>query len=323
MVELGKKGPIYSCEWSPTGNVFCAVYGFMPAKATLYDQKGNVKFDYGTGPRNNCFFNQHGTLLMIAGFGNLRGKMECWDVEKHEKVAEPDAPDTTHFEWCPDGVHFVWATTAPRLRVGNGWKVSHYHGELKFQRDYNFTEKTELWQVAYQPDTRTKPIPITKPTRQMQKKQEATKSKGYVPPHARGRADYTAKIREDEAPSNPNEKFEAVIKAQNDAKSGIKTTEPKLSAAALKNKKKREAKKAAEKTGDKVENVATTPSGGGGGGSNLTETEKEIRKLKKKLDAVEKLKSRLESGETLEKNQLEKIKTEKDLVEQIQNLQLA
>ena len=101
MVELGKKGPIYSCEWSPTGNVFCAVYGFMPAKATLYDQKGNVNFDYGTGPRNNCFFNQHGTLLMIAGFGNLRGKMECWDVEKHEKISEPEAPDTTHFEWCP------------------------------------------------------------------------------------------------------------------------------------------------------------------------------------------------------------------------------
>ncbi len=31
------------------------------------------------------------------------------------------ASDSTQFEWCPDGVHFVTATTAPRLRVGNGY----------------------------------------------------------------------------------------------------------------------------------------------------------------------------------------------------------
>ena len=100
-VDLKKKGPIYCVEWSPNGEVFCAVYGFMPAKATLYDNRGNVKFDYGTGPRNTCFFNQHATLLMIAGFGNLRGKMECWDLAKNVKVSEPEAPDTTYFAWCP------------------------------------------------------------------------------------------------------------------------------------------------------------------------------------------------------------------------------
>ena len=30
------------------------------------------------------------------------------------------ARDTTYFEWCPDGEHFVTATCAPRLRVSNG-----------------------------------------------------------------------------------------------------------------------------------------------------------------------------------------------------------
>jgi len=88
----------------------------MPAKATLYDNKGNINFDYGTGPRNTCHFNPQGTfllsaitvnisflgsLLMIAGFGNLRGKMECWDVRKKEKISEPEAPDTTNFHWSP------------------------------------------------------------------------------------------------------------------------------------------------------------------------------------------------------------------------------
>ena len=32
----------------------------------------------------------------------------------------PQASDSTQFEWCPDGVHVVTATTAPRLREGNG-----------------------------------------------------------------------------------------------------------------------------------------------------------------------------------------------------------
>lgn len=30
------------------------------------------------------------------------------------------ASDSTTFEWSPDGTHFVTATTAPRLREGNG-----------------------------------------------------------------------------------------------------------------------------------------------------------------------------------------------------------
>ena len=43
-VELSKKGPIYAVEWAPKGDVFCAVYGFMPAKATLYNVKGGLNF---------------------------------------------------------------------------------------------------------------------------------------------------------------------------------------------------------------------------------------------------------------------------------------
>ena len=105
-MDLSKKGPIYDVKWSPAGDLFCAVYGFMPAKATLYNQKSAVVFDYGTGPRNCCFFNQHGSLLMIAGFGNLRGDVECWRVgdnknEKNEKISEAQRGDTTYFEWAP------------------------------------------------------------------------------------------------------------------------------------------------------------------------------------------------------------------------------
>ena len=100
-VELGKKGPIYSVAWAPTGDYFCAVYGFMPAKATLYNCRGDVVFDYGTGARNHCYFNQHSTLLMLCGFGALRGDMECWSLKDNTKLSQAQSADTTHFEWAP------------------------------------------------------------------------------------------------------------------------------------------------------------------------------------------------------------------------------
>ena len=60
-------------------------------------------------------------LLCLAGFGNLRGNMEMWDVTGSRRlISNPQAPDTTEFEWSPDGVHFITATTTPRLRIGNG-----------------------------------------------------------------------------------------------------------------------------------------------------------------------------------------------------------
>ena len=30
------------------------------------------------------------------------------------------APDSTFFEWSPDGIHFLTATTSPRLKIDNG-----------------------------------------------------------------------------------------------------------------------------------------------------------------------------------------------------------
>ena len=67
LVALAKEGPIYANEWSPSQAEFAVVYGFMPAKATLYNAKCDKVFDYGTGPRNMAIFNPQGTILMLAG----------------------------------------------------------------------------------------------------------------------------------------------------------------------------------------------------------------------------------------------------------------
>jgi len=42
--------------WSPNSTEFCVVYGFMPAKATVFNLKCDPVFDFGTGPRNAAYY---------------------------------------------------------------------------------------------------------------------------------------------------------------------------------------------------------------------------------------------------------------------------
>lgn len=93
----------------------------MPAKASLFNLKCEQVHDFGTGPRNAVHYNPFGNLFILGGFGNLRGGMEMWDAAQRRKVVDIEAPETTLLQWSPDGEHFFTATTAPRLRQGNGF----------------------------------------------------------------------------------------------------------------------------------------------------------------------------------------------------------
>lgn len=42
------------------------VWPVMPAKATLFDLNCNPLFDFGTGPRNDIFFNPHGNNILFV-----------------------------------------------------------------------------------------------------------------------------------------------------------------------------------------------------------------------------------------------------------------
>uniref|UniRef100_A0A8C1SZA9 Eukaryotic translation initiation factor 2A n=1 Tax=Cyprinus carpio TaxID=7962 RepID=A0A8C1SZA9_CYPCA len=148
VVQLPKNGPIYDVSWNPNSSEFCVVYGFMPAKATVFNHKCESVFDFGTGPRNAAFYSPQGHILVLAGFGNLRGQMEVWDVKKYKQVSKPQAEDTTHFSWCPDGEHIVTSTCSPRLRVSNGYKIWHYTGTVLYKHET--PSNKELWEVLWQ-----------------------------------------------------------------------------------------------------------------------------------------------------------------------------
>lgn len=75
-VQLGKEGPIHSVAWSPKSNEFCVIYGFMPAKATIFNLKCDAVHNFDEYPRNSIYYNDFGNILLMGGFGNLRGQVE-------------------------------------------------------------------------------------------------------------------------------------------------------------------------------------------------------------------------------------------------------
>ncbi|XP_051164152.1 eukaryotic translation initiation factor 2A [Leptopilina boulardi] len=316
LVSLSKEGPIHAVEWSPKNSEFCVIYGFMPSKATLFNLKCESVFEFGVKHRNSIYYNPQGNMLLLSGFGNLQGSIEVWDMNNRKLIASTEAPDTTLLQWSPNGENFMTATTAPRLRVGNGYKIWHYTGTLLYERFWN--KQDELWEVVWQnyPSSVFPEKPICyKAVEGIAPSQPQASKQAYRPPSARGHTiTFNLHDDDDDTPS----------------KSGHGNSK-----AYLKAKKKREAKKAkkeqealvsklvdddhASKTNSVPKNQSSAKD------SDLTddaEKNKKIRKIKSKLDQITKLKEQQSSGKQLEMNQLDKIKKEADLLKELQDLSL-
>jgi len=145
-VELDKEGPIHGFAWSPNSKEFVVTYGFMPAKQVLFDQRTHVLHDFGSNFFNTVLFNPQGRLLLLAGFGNLAGKIDIYDRRSLTKVTTIDGSNTSHCEWSPDGRLLLTATLSPRLRVDNGIKIWHCAGTLLFVQNID-----ELYQASWRP----------------------------------------------------------------------------------------------------------------------------------------------------------------------------
>ena len=93
----------------------------------LFDKKCDKIRDFGTGARSAVRFSPHGNILLFGGFGNLAsGEMQFWSRKDFTLINQLNARDTTMFEWCPDSVHVMTATHAPRLKVDNGFLIWNY-----------------------------------------------------------------------------------------------------------------------------------------------------------------------------------------------------
>jgi len=331
MIQLPKNGPIYSVTWSPKGTMFSVVHGFMPAKTALYNNKGEQIFDFGTGPKNMSMFNPQSSILMIGGFGNLRGKIDMWNVTsaKPELISSFDAPDTTDVKWNPDGQHLLTTTCAPRLRIGNGYKIWHYSGSLIHEKP--FASADQLWEADWQsaPPGAFPPFPISRQAVQgIQSSQVKESKQVYRPPGARGTPS-SFKLHDDEDEDCNNKPSGPAGQQGNN-----KDKEDNLSKSALKNKKRREAAKkkreeeeAATAMGQQFDtnnhnqqNSSNNEYRGAAGLLFDPELEKKKKKINDKLMSINKLKDLQAEGKTLEKNQLEKLSREKELLEELKTL---
>ena len=275
-IFLDKEGPIHDVTWSPNSKEFGVVYGYMPAKTTLFNTRAVPTHNFALGPRNTILFSPHGRFVLVAGFGNLAGQMDIYDLEKdHHKICTIEASNASVCEWSPDGMHILTATTSPRLRVDNGVRIWHAWGGLMYNQEIQ-----ELYHVTWRPQSTTT-HPLTNPIHPLPTPHSSalaylgtvkTPSKpagAYRPPGARGQVTPLAFKREDEGGAayvsngslsqgiafngfgKPRKREVPGAEATSEGSGGVLLPpapegDENLSKAALKNKKKREAKKAKE-----------------------------------------------------------------------------
>lgn len=361
-IQLTAEGPIHDVAWSPKSTEFCIVYGFMPARATLFNLKCDVVYDFEPGNRNAIYFNDFGNLVVFGGFGNLPGYIETWDLVRRKKLTSFKAPDTTLLEWSPAGDKFMTATTAPRLRMSNGFKVWHYSGALL--GEYNWAG--ELLEVIWQKfESGTFPevtISDKKVTGIVSTTPVASKQK-YVPPGARNSIVVTSSgqtidlrppipglppgyrsatqiknSKKKEKKSKPAEGAENGTTGQAKDPAETKPQAPKKKApkAAPKkestgdgdvangNAKSSGAAAAANATNDQEDNDSTT-SGQPKPKPSLTgdpEKDKKIRAINKKLKDIKLLKEKHERGEKLVATQVTKMNSEEQLMKELSALKV-
>ena len=253
----------------------------MPAKTTIFNTRAVATHSFALAPRNTILFSPHGRFVLVAGFGNLAGQMDIYDLTKdYLKICTIEASNASVCEWSPDGKHILTATTSPRLRVDNGVRIWHAGGGLMYNEDLQ-----ELYHVCWRPEStimhpledslHPMPTPHASALAYLGTKKTPSKPAGaYRPPGARGTVTPLAFKREDEGGaayvsngsmslgsgvngfSKPRRREVPGAEAVGEtllpgaapgggvSLAGTADGDENLSKAALKNKKKREAKKA-------------------------------------------------------------------------------
>jgi translation initiation factor 2A len=146
-ITLDKEGPIHDIAWSPNSTEFGVIYGFMPAKTTIFNHRGVATHSFPIGPRNTIIFSPTGRFVLVAGFGNLAGQIDVYDLEKeYRKVCTIESGNPSLCTWSPDSRYILTATTSPRLRVDNGIKLWHVGGGIMYNEDME-----ELYNVIWRP----------------------------------------------------------------------------------------------------------------------------------------------------------------------------
>ncbi|KAJ2357428.1 hypothetical protein GGF43_001465 [Coemansia sp. RSA 2618] len=322
-VVLDREGPIHDVAWNPDEKEFVVVYGYMPAKAALFNHRAEPVLDLGTAPRNLARFNPHGRVLALAGLGNLAGAIDLWDRKTKSKICTIDAHGASLCAWAPDGRYLMAATLSPRLRVDNGIRIWHYSGTLVLRQPID-----ELYHVEWRPApvahfpqrASLSPVP---PGIEVRSPTPATKPAGaYRPPHARTRPASNTSSPRSLSDMAERKVFGAAYSVPGAAPVGASAD---MLAKAAEKKRTRNRKKPKDATGSAASasaSGAAVPAPVVAPAEPATEVDalKRIRLLKKKLTQINALAARRDAGEVLEANQLSKIESRLQIDSEIADL---
>ncbi|CAH0480102.1 unnamed protein product [Peronospora belbahrii] len=323
IVPLTKEGTVHDVAWDPTGRGFVVIAGAMPAHATLYDNKALPIFEFGAAPRNHVSWSPHGRFLCLAGFGNLRGDMDFWERNKLKKMGSATSNSATTFAWSPDSRYFATATTFPRLRVDNGFKIFRYDGTGPVHQE----ERGELYDLKFRPAAQnTYPNRPQSPKRKGEEAgfgsssvapKAAPKPQAYRPPNSTGAL--AAMMRKEESGSKKLDRMGA-------------TAAPKKLSKSARKKKAQEAAEAKAAVDEALAKVAgATPkapqvsiqlSSAKPSSAELTPEEKakKVKGLLKKLKQIDTIKAKKEAGDSLNEDQQQKLQTEQALRDEVAKL---
>jgi translation initiation factor 2A len=147
---------VQAVEWCPGRDEFVLIQGFQPAKATLWTWDPEALKCSVTAVlqesahRNTIRWNKFGSIVCIAGFGNLAGQMTFFGRGEKglKEISSCEASCAVSAEWAPDGRHLMTATLAPRMRVDNGFSIwSALHGTKVAESAFE-----ALYEAQWQPD---------------------------------------------------------------------------------------------------------------------------------------------------------------------------
>lgn len=299
-ITLDKEGPIHDVSWSPNSKEFGVVYGYMPAKTTIFNQRAVATYTFPLGPRNTIIFSPTGRFVLVAGFGNLAGQMDIYDLEKnYQKICTIEGGNPSVCEWSPDSKYILTATTSPRLRVDNGVRLWHVGGAIMYNEDM-----VELYHVIWRPQALDSlppsdplhPVPTPHKSALAYLGTVKTPSKpagAYRPPGARGMSTPLHFKREDEGGAahivsngtslvgsngfgRPRRQVPGADPVENEVPGAVPANglvpgaagDENLSKAALKNKKKKRENKKKEQDAQKAAGLNPIPDGPGMGGDN-------------------------------------------------------
>lgn len=223
---------VQAVAWSPTRDEFIFIRGTQPAQATLWSWDGKAqelrlaKVLLEKAHRNTVRFNHFGSLVCLAGFGNLAGNMDFFgrlDGQSCDfvRVSNCQADCTVSAEWAPDGRHFLTAVLFPRMRVDNGVSVWRALNGLRVLR----VPFEELYDTQWRPvllSANTSTDVLREEVEHASKELESgaggqggeKKKQAYRPPGARGGGSnmVAAMMRGEVAPSAADERRSAARK---------------------------------------------------------------------------------------------------------------